>query len=214
MSRPLNLASRPFRNEMLPALLFGLGAVALFALSVQHALTLARLQPGRGTPIEQEIARLEEEVGRLRSEANGLGVPVPDPKAIPRWALLKELVDRRAVHWTEMLSVFEQALPGNVRLVSLAPEVKRGSMNLELTLLARSKGDGLEVLRVLEDRPEFDQVYPLSFEPREGGEEVRYSMLYRPPSAPGSSPAPAEAEAQSPREEAGEAEDEGAGARP
>lgn len=215
MSRPLNLASRPFRNEALPALLFGLAAVALLTLSIQHVRTLTRLRPGRGTPIEQEVARLEQEVARLRAEAGALRVPEPDATVIPRWVLIKELVDRRALRWTELLSVFEEALPGNVRLASLAPEVERGRIRLELTLLARTSGDGLEVLRVLEERPEFDEVYPLSFEPRDDGEQVHYAMRYQPPSArPAGEP---EGEAPPQEDEAAEdpaADDGGDGARP
>jgi Tfp pilus assembly protein PilN len=205
VSRPLNLASRPFRNERLPALLFGLGLAALLALTVQHALTLARLRPGRGTPLEQEVARLEQETRRLRSEAASLRVPDPDPRAVPRWALLKELVDRRALRWTELLSAFEQALPGSVRLVSLAPEVKAGRVELELVLQARSSGEGLDVLRVLDERPEFDEVYPVSFELRDSGEQVRYSMRYVPAPA-----APAEASSEP---EAGQGEPGGEAAQ-
>jgi Tfp pilus assembly protein PilN len=182
--RALNLASRPFRNEKLPALLFALAAVALLVLTVQHALTLARLRRGRGTPLELEVARLEAQAARLRSEASTLRVPDPDAKAIPRWTLIKELVDRRALRWTELLSVFERTLPPSVRLISLAPEVRGGAVNLDLMLVARSDGNGLEVLRLLEERPEFDQVYPLSAETRDDGQQVHYAMAYHPPPAP------------------------------
>jgi hypothetical protein len=215
VSRPLNLASRPFRNEALPALLFGLAAVALLALSIQHIRTLTRLRPGRGTPLEQEVARLESEVARVRAEAGALRVPEPDASVIPRWVLIKELVDRRALRWTELLSVFEEALPGNVRLASLAPEVKLGRIQLELMLLARTSGEGLEVLRILEERPEFDEVYPLSFEPRADGEQVHYAMRYQPPpSRPAGEP---EGEAPPQQDDAAEdpaAEDGGARVRP
>jgi Tfp pilus assembly protein PilN len=210
--RPLNLASRPFRNETLPALLFGLAAVALLALTVQHTLTLAGLRPGRGTPLEQEGARLEAQSARLRAEAGALRVPEPDAKAIPRWTLLKELVDRRALRWTELLSVFERTLPSNVRLVSLAPEVRGGAINLDLMLVARSDGNGLEVLRLLEERPEFDQVYPLSAETRDDGQQVHYSMAYHPPAAPVSPGDPAEEPVEAEPEEDDAALDERGGA--
>ena len=58
MSRPLNLASRPFRNEALPALLFGMAVLALLALSIQHAHTLTRLRPCRSpTPPSSRAGR-------------------------------------------------------------------------------------------------------------------------------------------------------------
>lgn len=183
MNRALNLASRPVRNETLPALAFGLAAVLLLGLTVQHALTLLRLRPGTGTPLEQEVRSLEAEAARLRAELAELRVPEPDAAALPQWKLLEELVDRRALRWTELLSVLEEALPAGIRVVSVNPAVKEGRVSLDLTIVARSAEDGLELLRVLEARREFDSVFPLSVASREGGAEYRYTMQYRPPAA-------------------------------
>lgn len=183
MSRALNLASRPSRNEILPALLFGLAALLLLGLSLQHARTLLRLRPGTGTPLEQEVRSLEADAARLRSEAAALATPEPDPNALPQWTLLKDLVDRRALRWTELLSVLEETLPAGVRVVSLTPEVRGGRVSLDLAVVARTAEEGLDLLRSMEERREFDGVYPLSVATRQGSSEYRYTMDYRPAGA-------------------------------
>jgi hypothetical protein len=194
LSRPLNLASQPFRNETLPALLFGLGALTLAGLTVWHAVSLVRLRPGVASPQQKEVVELEAEAARIRSEAAAFRVPEPDPKLPQQWTLIKELVDQRALRWTELLSVLEEALPSDVRVVHLLPAVEAEHVSLELTVIARTPRAGLELLPVLEKRGEFDSVYPVSVAAREDGSEYRYAMLYRPPSgAPQPQASPADA---------------------
>jgi len=191
MSRALNLASRPSRNEVLPALLFGLAALLLLGLTLEHVRTLLRLRPGTGTPLELEVRSLEADAARLRSEAAALRAPEPDPSALPHWTLLKDLVDRRALRWTELLFVLEETLPAGVRVVSLTPEVRGGRVSLELAVVARTAEEGLELLRSMEERREFDGVYPLSVSTRKGSSEYRYTMDYKPAAAPAAEAPPA-----------------------
>jgi hypothetical protein len=201
MSRPLNLATRPFRNETLPALAFALIALLLVLVTVRHAVTLAGLRPGFATPQQREVAALEAEATRLRSEHAASRGPEPDAKAIPQWALIKDLVDQRALRWTELLAVLEQTLPPGIRVVNLTPRVESGRVSLEMTVMARNATDGLELLPILEQRPEFEGVYPVSVSTRDDGSEYRYAMVYRPPSAPQPSPQEPAGEAQESRSE-------------
>jgi hypothetical protein len=69
MRRPLNLASRPFRNEALPALLFAVGCVLLLVLSLLHGVAVRRLLPGRTTGLHSEVAALEKEVAAAWSRS-------------------------------------------------------------------------------------------------------------------------------------------------
>jgi Tfp pilus assembly protein PilN len=181
--RPLNLASQPFRNETLPAVLIVLGGLLLAGLTAQHALTIRRLLPAQTSAAHQQAAALEQEAGRLRSEARDLRVPRPEAPVIAQWVLLKELVDRRAFSWTGLFAVLEQVLPYGVRMVSIAPRVEKDVVTIELDAATRSYEQGLELIRMLEDRPEFAQVFPVS----RGNEEesrFRYTMRYLPQAAP------------------------------
>jgi Tfp pilus assembly protein PilN len=180
LKAPLNLASRPFRNERLPALALGLAAVAFLALTVQHVLLIRRLLPRQTSALGQEVAALGAERQRLRSEAASLRVPRPEPAVLSQWTIVRGLVDRRAFSWTELFASLEQALPPGVRLVSITPDVKPGYVRLELVAVARNAEEGLGLVRALEERPEFRDVYPLSADQSAEGGQFSYSLKYIP----------------------------------
>ena len=124
--RPANLARRPFVNERLPNLVFAVAAVLMLGLTVRHAFLVRALLPGRTSALHDEVTRLEEESRRLRAEQASLRGVLPDPKAVARWVVIKELVDRRAFSWTGLFGRLEERLPEGARLVSIAPGVRKG----------------------------------------------------------------------------------------
>jgi Tfp pilus assembly protein PilN len=201
--KPLNLASQPFRNETLPAVLLVLGAVVLAAVTAQHGLTIRRVLPDRTSAVHREAAALEAEAARLREESRALRVTRPDPAVLAQWTLLKDLVDQRAFSWTGLFSDLEEALPPGVRLISISPEVEKGVMRLDLLAVARSYEQGIELIRILEDRPEFEDVLPVTRD-AEVEARFRYEMRYVPqaqrPTAP-VPPVPGEASEEAADEE-------------
>jgi Tfp pilus assembly protein PilN len=183
--RPANLARRPFRNERLPNLLFAVGAAALVALTVRQAFLVRALLPGRTSALHDEVTRLETEASRLRSEQAALRGVAPEPKALARWLVVKDLVDRRAFSWTTLFARLEERLPDGARLVSIAPTVQRGEILLDVQAVVRSPEVGWQFIRTLEEGGDFDDVFPLS----EGaGGEFHYKMRYRPRSASAAAP--------------------------
>jgi Tfp pilus assembly protein PilN len=175
--RPLNLASQPFRNERLPVLALVAAGLAVLALTVQHALLLRELLPGRTSAARREVAALEAKSVILRSEARSPRVPRPESAKVTEWGLIKDLVDRRAFSWTLLFGQLESVLPDGVHLVSIAPNARKGELLLDVAAVTRSPEDAREFVRRLEGREEFDDVYL-----REEGErgDVRFTMKYRP----------------------------------
>ena len=179
--RPLNFASQPFRNQTLPAVLFGAASVVLVAVTVYHAFVVRGLLPARTSKLHQEVAALEAEVERLRTEARGLKAPTPDKGVLAEWNVLKDLVDRRTFSWTGLFARLEQVLPRDVRLISIAPTVKGGQVLLNVVAIARPPQAGLSLVGVLEGRGEFEDVYPESVSEQDGGvAEFHYTMRYLP----------------------------------
>ena len=179
--RPLNFSSQPFRNEALPAVLFGTASVLLVAVTVYHTFVVRNLLPARTSKVHKEVAALEGEVERLRTEARGLRAPTPDKGVLAEWNVLKDLVDRRTFSWTGLFARLEQVLPREVRLVSIAPDVKQGQVGLEIVAVARPPQAGLSLVGVLEGRGEFEDVYPVSVAEQDGGTaEFHYTMRYLP----------------------------------
>jgi len=224
VSARINLASRPFRNERPLTLLAVIGALALVAVSVQHALVLQELLAGRTSVADTEAERLGQELTTLRESLARLEVPEPGRELLAHWRLVEELVDRRTFSWTGLFSLLEEVLPRDVRLVSISPRSEAREFRLELTAVARTQDVALGFFGQLEARPEFSQVYPQRLAEVDGGTELYVSMGYHPPrvaTSPGVSGGDAEAalpaaepslapEAGSPRE--GQAEEGEGGA--
>lgn len=194
MSRILNLASRPLRNEALPSLLFQVSCVLVFAITLKHALVVRTLLPARTDAANQEIASLEKEVAQLRAEGHRLVLPTPDVKVVAQWALLKDLVDQRTFSWTDLLARLEEIMPRGDRLLSIQPTTERGRMKIDIAAVARSSKDGLDFSQALEEDPAFEDVYPISKQSSGNELEFRYTMSYRPEAL--KLPRPASAPAQ------------------
>jgi Tfp pilus assembly protein PilN len=141
--------------------------------------------PGRTSGLARQVVELEQEAARLRAESGRLRAPQPAPTAVAQWVLLKDLVDRRMFSWSGLFAVLEDALPKGVRVLSIAPNVEKGQMKLELLAVARSNEDALQLIRVLEDRPEFDDVVPRTRTAEPDGQlSVRLTMVYTPSGRP------------------------------
>lgn len=186
MRPPINLAARPFRNERLPALLFALGLVVLAGVTVQHGVVIRHLLPDRTSALHAEAAALEKQVAELRADGARLRGPGPDKLALERWTRLKELVDRRTFAWTGLMARLEGVLPRGVRLVSIQPGWENGDLKLALDAVALDSEAGFALVKALDERPDFEDVYPLSKDdgPEAGEVRFRYSMRYKPSAAP------------------------------
>jgi Tfp pilus assembly protein PilN len=192
--RALNLATRPFRNEALPNLAFALSAVLVVAVTAKQALVVRALLPDKTSALHDEVKTLDAEVARLRAEGASLRAPAPSTAQLSRWSQIKDLVDQRTFSWTRLLARLEKVVPEGVRISSITPSVSRGEIRLGLSAQARSTEGGFELLKRLQQRPEFHGAVPVSVGESgaggEGGKEFRYAMLYEPAAASaGSAPA-------------------------
>ncbi len=178
MRAPLNLARQPFRNERLPTLLLGLGTLALVAATARHATIAWELLPGRARDVSLELASLEAEAQRMRSEAAGLRELAAPEGTIAEWATVKTLVDRRAFSWTGLFAALEQALPPGVRLVSIQPS----DQGTELTLAAqgRSSEDALSLLQSLQAHGDFQSAFLNGWADGREGVDISCSVSYAP----------------------------------
>jgi Tfp pilus assembly protein PilN len=182
LNRTPNLATRPFRNEHLPAVLMTLALVGLVGLSLKHALVLRGLLPSRTAAVDGEVRALDQELSGLRSEALSLPRPTPEARKLSEWQALRGLVDQRAFSWTRLLSRLEDVLPPGVKIASVAPTVKDGRITVEIGAVGRTITDGFGFMKVLEAAADFEDVVPSSVGQTQGGDggEIHYKMKYTP----------------------------------
>ena len=124
--------------------------MALAALTVRHAFLVRALLPGRTSALHDEVTRLDAEATRLRAEQESLRGIAPDPKALARWLVVKDLVDRRAFSWTNLFARLEERIPDGARLVSITPKVTRGEIVLDVQAMVRSPEVGWQFVRTLD----------------------------------------------------------------
>jgi hypothetical protein len=178
---PVNLASRPFRNERLPALLLWTAVVVLAGLSVRHGFVVRGLLSPRSVGIEREVRALDAEAEKLRTERAAIRAPRPDADTLRQWTLVANLVDRRAFSWTDLLARIEDVLPPGVHLVAVAPVIDRGQVKLDFTAVARTRDEALELVRGLQSRKDFQDVFPTGLDDRlDEGHELGISLRYVP----------------------------------
>jgi Tfp pilus assembly protein PilN len=177
---PLNLATRPFRNERLPTLLLWGALAVLLGLSVKQGLVVAGLLSARSVALEREVRALDAEADALRAERAGLRAPNPDPASLRQWSLVSNLVDRRAFSWTDLLARLEQVLPPGVHLVSIAPTIQRGQVALDFNAIARTTEEGLELVKALQARKDFADVFLTGLDKGREGSELGISLRYVP----------------------------------
>lgn len=199
MTRSLNFASRPFRNDALPSLFFYVMLVLVVGVTLKHVLVLRGLLPGRMSALQSDLSSLEADATRLRNEGAVLRGPAPDPASVAEWSELKDLVDRRTFSWTRLLARLEKLVPEGVRISAINPRVRKGQIQLELSAQAQTKEAGFELLKRLQERPEFENVVPVTVtdagQEEEETKEFRYSMRYVPSTSPVEEPVAAPTEA-------------------
>jgi Tfp pilus assembly protein PilN len=196
MMSPVNLASRPVRNERLPALLFALATVLLLGATVQHAVFARRLWPRRSAALRDDVQSLRKDMQDLRMQSGRARMVAVSAPQKAEWKLIRDLVDKRTFWWSELFASFEEVLPEDVKIVSMSPTVKEGQYHIELMTRVQSKDSAFRFVRQLEDRPEFADVYLMNIHEDQGAFGAQYTMKYV-----GRGSAPAAASAPAPKEQ-------------
>jgi len=178
MRTTLNLATRPVRNERLPALLFGIAALALLLVTVQHAFVAYRLLPGRSQALRDEVAALLKENEVIATESGKLRGVRASPQQEAEWVALRSLIDRRTFWWSRLFGVLEETLPPEVRLLSVLPQLQEGERELFMTVRVQNTDAGYAFMRALEGRPEFADVAARSVA-TERGEDPEFQLKMR-----------------------------------
>lgn len=164
MKLRLNLATSPLENNrrfILGASLVGVAALGLFVLLARQAYSDWR----ESRDIREKTARLETQMRELRDDRQKLERFFKDSdtrRAMDRAAFLNSLIEQRSFPWTRIFMDLERLLPEGVRVVSIAPQMREGRVELRLIVGATSDEAKLKFLQVLERESDFSGVQVLS----------------------------------------------------
>ena len=179
-----NLATRPFYNERIVALMLLLVAAIVLALTVINVTRLVQLSTRR-SELRQQIAADEAAAARIRQNAAAV------QKGVDRSALVllagsaheaNTLIDKRTFSWTQLLTLIEGALPMNVHLTSITPEFKKGDIIITMMLVGKQPEEVTNFMTALEQNATFHDVFATVVGATdEGYDRVTVKAFYVPP---------------------------------
>lgn len=191
----LNLASRPFRNNVpiwIAHVVVAAGVAGFSAWNVHSFLDsgkkLAALQADIGST-EQRLAELDR-----RDQEALAGIRVFDAKTIDEQAgKANDILQRRGFSWTRLFNLFEKIVPYEVRMTAIRPiygtreaEVRNrasksafsGTVPIDAEGVAQSLEAFLEFERALIMDNHFAEVEPMRTESSPGNPEVKFQLRF------------------------------------
>lgn len=160
----LNLATSPLVSHRR----FAIGATLIGTVGL-GAMVLLGWQAYSGWHAERarraERTRIEKEMNEFRRQRRELEAFINRPeilKARERSAFLNGLIEQRSFPWTKIFMELEERLPEGVRVVSIAPKMNGGRVEVKLVVGAATDEGKLKFLRRLEASREFSRIQLLS----------------------------------------------------
>jgi len=156
----LNLATRPLENNR-PFLLAAslVGALSLAALGWLALNSYRGWHANR--ELRAEIGRYQREIRQFRQQRRQLEdfFKLPETRVtLERAAFVNGLILHRSFPWTRVFQDLERYLPEGVRVLSLAPRMNEGRVELRLSVGATSDEAKLKFLKAMEAAQEFSGV--------------------------------------------------------
>ncbi len=162
MKLPINLASQPFRRDrpmVVASIAVGMVLVATLGVLVHLAL-LDRSLLGHAW---SSVARLNREIQKNNAEQARLDAVLRRPdnaEVLEESVFLNALLYRKGISWTRIFADLEEALPYNVRVISIRPFVNaQNQITLDMNVGAESPEPAIELLKALESSPLFSAAY-------------------------------------------------------
>jgi len=160
MKTRLNLASTPLQNNRRflasSVLIGGFGIVAL-ALLAMHAIQGWH----SNEQLRKETAALESRNSNLERQQQELASFFQNPQIredIDRSAFLNGIIEQRSFPWTKIFMDLEETLPAGVRVISIAPSLQNGRVEVKLVVGALSDESELKFLKALQESKVFSGV--------------------------------------------------------
>ena len=158
MKFPINLASQPFRKDR--PILFASGLVGVLLLfSLALLISLAVQDRKRSADTRHLIDLTEQQIQRTAKDQSRLESVLRRPEnaeVLERSLFLNTLLYRKGISWTKVFADLEKALPPNVRVITIRPQVvSENQVYLEMIVGAESPAPVVDLLTRLESSEVF-----------------------------------------------------------
>ena len=158
----INLASRPFKNEVLFYFIYAMAVAAVVGLSFYNWLNYVHYADN-SRKIKENILQKEAALRRQRHELSYYESAF-EPRKIEELRDLVDFINRiiswRKFSWTDFFNHFENLMPSRIMMVSIDPIVEEGRIRINLSLIGDGYPNILKFIENLEQSPVFFSVYP------------------------------------------------------
>ncbi len=178
----LNLATSPLENNrqfVLAAVLIGVLGLVLLAWLGRETYRDWR----ESRDLRAERAELESKLSALQQRRRELEQFFQRPetrRVTEKASYLNSLIERRSFSWTQLFMDLERLLPAGVRVISIAPQLVEGRVEVKLVIGATSDEAKLKFLQTLDASGEFAR-YHLRSETRptqaRGTDQVQVELV-------------------------------------
>jgi hypothetical protein len=154
---PINLASEPFRNDR-PMLATAAALAAAMSLVLALLTWVAIGERAASADGRRRVERLQAELARIdEQERNTQGIlrQAGNAEVFDRSVFINAIIQRKGVSWTRLFADLETVLPGNVRLISIRPEVTAYDLQLDMVIGAPTAEAAGRFFMQLEAAPQF-----------------------------------------------------------
>jgi Tfp pilus assembly protein PilN len=156
----LNVATQPLESHRrFIAGATALGAVGLLLLVLLSTSVFHTWRQNRGE--RATIDHYQSQLAAMSGERQELAAFFNSSKTktvMDRAAFLNSLIDQRSFPWTKIFTDLEKVLPPGVRVVSIAPKMHSGQVDVKLVVGATSDKSKIDFLDALQSSPAFSQV--------------------------------------------------------
>jgi hypothetical protein len=157
-----NLSTRPFYNERLVHLALGLAGLIVLALTVLNAVKvvqLSRQNTVQSAKTREDRAAADDYTRKARTTRQGINQD--ELKLVAAAAReANTLIDSRTFSWTEFFNYVEGALPPDVMLASVRPEIADAGVKVTMNVVAKRTDDIQEFIDKLEMTGAFENIMP------------------------------------------------------
>jgi type IV pilus assembly protein PilN len=158
MKTTINLATRPFVNYR--PFLVGTGLAVFLAVGVTVGLAIASAHAWQErTTARTRIGELKERHHQLTEQQREVEATLLDPntqRRLERVRFLNQMIQRKVFPWTHLFFDLQEMLPGDARILSLAPSHRPdGRLQVEIQMGSEGPEAVIEFVQNLEKSEKF-----------------------------------------------------------
>ncbi len=160
----LNLASRPFRNNVVVGTVVGVTATAL-VLATVYNLYLFLSYGSSYAQLQHDQAEDRVRIAELQKEEQRLAVEVRKRDfrhTYERGKIAHDLILKHSFSWTRLFNTLETVVPADVVMTAIRPNVAAEGIVVRIEGVAKSHGALLNLETQLQGNAAFARVYPLN----------------------------------------------------